>query len=74
MYCIIQKLEVIQVFKIKATIKKAKINLFEFYRKGKTFSVVRILLISNLKAPVDSDGLEDIVGMFQQNDIELVIM
>ena len=74
MYCIIQKLEVIQVFKIKATIIKAKINLFEFYRKGKTFSVVRILLISNLKAPVDSDGLEDIVGMFQQNDIELVIM
>jgi len=43
-------------------------------KKGKTFSVVRILLISNLKAPVDSDGLEDIVGMFQQNDIELVII
>ena len=55
-------------------IKKVNINLFKIYRKGKIYDVVRILIISNLKAPVDSDGLEDIVGMFQQNDIELVIM
>jgi len=43
-------------------------------KKGKIYNVVRILMISNLKAKVDSDGLEDIVGMFQQNDIELVII